>query len=74
VHPHVDALLVKARQVPADQVEQTLQKEHIALDAPVVLLCENGENSAAVADRLEAIGYDQVYVVAGGVDGLLSEL
>lgn len=74
VHPHVDALLAKARPLRADQVEKVMQTEQISLDAPIVLLCETGDTSTAVAERLESIGYDQVYVVAGGVAGLLSEL
>ena len=43
------------------------------LDRPLVLLSQDGSVSEQVAAQLEAGGYRNVYVVAGGVVGLLSE-
>ncbi len=63
-----------ARPTPPEQVEEFLTKESGPKDRPILLMCENGKISAATADRLESAGYANVYIVAGGVDGLLSEL
>ena len=43
-------------------------------DRPVVLLCEAGKTSTSLAQELETQGFSNVYVVAGGYEGLLLEL
>ena len=63
-----------ATPIKAHEVQQHLQK--IAADKikPVLLLSEDEVIASAVARDLEAAGYTNVYIVAGGVAGLLSEL
>ncbi|MBX3020848.1 MAG: rhodanese-like domain-containing protein [Bdellovibrionales bacterium] len=74
VTPHIDRLLMKAEHVRVNEAEARLGKIVPDKSAPVVLLCENGKTSRDLAHRLESAGYANVYVVSGGVEGLLSEL
>lgn len=67
-------LFEKAVAVAAGEVSAYLQKQNIAKEMPLILVCEEGRLSEKTAQALEASGYQQVYVVAGGVKGLLSEL
>ena len=43
-------------------------------DKPVLLVSEDESGSSAVARDLEAAGFTNVYIIAGGVEGLVSEL
>lgn len=74
VHPQIDGLLKKSVAVKADEAEAHLSKSLPDKNQPVVLIDESGERSEALARRLETAGYTNVYVVTGGVAGLLSEL
>lgn len=68
----VDHLLRRA--VPANEVQVEAQLASLPKSAPVLLIDENGKTAVAFGRRLEAAGFEQVYVVAGGVEGLLAEL
>lgn len=46
----------------------------ISKHQPILLICENGKLAEKAARDLEVTGYSNVYIVAGGVLGLLSEL
>jgi rhodanese-related sulfurtransferase len=72
VHKHIDILLKKATAERPAHLPAHLKAADKA--APVVLVCENGKTSEACARDLEAAGFTNVYVIAGGVEGLLSEL
>jgi rhodanese-related sulfurtransferase len=72
--PTLAALFSRAVRVEPPEVERYLQSQGVELDSPVVLLCADGVLSTGVAERLESLGYANVYVVAGGMGGLLSEL
>lgn len=74
IHPGVDRLLKQARRWTREEAIREIGSGAIPAQVPVVLLCQDGSVSAAVAKELEAAGHNQVYVVAGGVVGLLSEL
>lgn len=41
---------------------------------PVLLIGQDEREAAVVACDLEAAGFTNVYIIAGGVDGLVSEL
>lgn len=43
-------------------------------DKPVLLVSEDESESSAVGRDLEAAGFTNVYIIAGGVAGLVSEL
>ncbi|MGE4132034.1 MAG: rhodanese-like domain-containing protein [Bdellovibrionales bacterium] len=68
----LDQLLSKANTVQEQEIEAELSKLS-ARDFPIVLLCEDGRRSSQLAQQLEKKGYVNVYVVAGGVVGLLAE-
>lgn len=67
----VDSLLRRA--VVASPAEVEAQLKAVPKSAPVLLLDEDGRTSREFARRLEGQGFEQVYVVAGGVEGLLAE-
>lgn len=54
-----------ARHVPLAQVESRL--EEIPRDRPVVLHCALGSRSALAAKRLQALGFENVHDMAGGM-------
>lgn len=72
VSSHIDNLLMRSTLVAPEKAESHLKDAD--KEEPVVLVCEDGNTSMEVARRLEAAGFDNVYVVSGGVAGLLSEL
>jgi rhodanese-related sulfurtransferase len=73
--PHeIDRCLKVAQAVASAEVEKFLTDEGGAKDRPILLVCESGVTSSKLAEKLEATGFTNVYVVAGGVEGLLSEL
>ncbi|MGZ3722206.1 MAG: rhodanese-like domain-containing protein [Bdellovibrionales bacterium] len=72
--PVLELVLSRALRLGVKSLEDYLKKENLIKDAPVILLSENGIAAQAASKRLEAAGYTNVYVIEGGVDGLLSEL
>ncbi len=72
-HPNVDRLLEKAAAVARADVQKYLIEQKAPKGKPIVLVCGDGKNSAHVARDLETAGFEQIYVVAGGVKGLVSE-
>jgi rhodanese-related sulfurtransferase len=74
VPPALAAILVRAEKVGAAQVEDYLKEKIPAKEAPVILLSEDGRSAQTLAAKLESAGYTNIYVVEGGVAGLLSEL
>lgn len=60
--------------VHVDQSRNYLVMHKIPLETPIILIDENGERSKIEARELELTGYKQIYTVAEGVLGLLSEL
>lgn len=72
--PAIDNYLTKAKPIDAQKLHAHLKEQNTPKEFPVLVVCENGETSAEVARELEAAGYGNIYVVTGGVAGLLSEL
>lgn len=79
VHPQsvansrVEAVLSTATVVSANHLRGYLDTREARQDDPIVLLCEDARLSARLGAELEAAGYQQVYIVDGGLDGLLRE-
>lgn len=67
------ALLKEAAPVDPEKVQSYLNENQIPISSPVVLLCEDGQISQKVARKLESSGFQNVYVVARGLTGLVSE-
>lgn len=71
--PRVQAILATATVVSKTQVVDHLKNVKCGSDDPVVLLCEDGRLSHTVANELDSSGFKQIYLVEGGLDGLLRE-
>lgn len=69
----VQAVLTHASVVRSAEIKNHLQATHAQKTDPIVLLCEDGRLSASVGDLLDGAGYQQIYIVEGGLDGLLRE-
>ena len=69
----IQEMLRTAIPLKAELVEAYLETAKIAKEFPVVLLCEHGWESRLCAQRLEASGHSNIYVVSGGTEALLSE-
>lgn len=59
--------LPHARNVPAEKIADR-QKE-LKKDKPLILVCATGATAGKVAAQLRASGYNEVYVLAGGLAG-----
>lgn len=69
----VQSVLSHATPVRALDVPNHLQNLSTRVDEPIILLCEDGRLSSGIAADLESAGFTQVYIVDGGLDGLLRE-
>lgn len=54
-----------ARSAPADKLEE--RTRDIKKDKPLIVLCASGSRAGRVAAQLRAIGFGEVYVLAGGL-------
>lgn len=70
----VDPLLARAMPIEPADLHDHLKAQNTPLEFPILLVCEDGRTSAEKARELEAAGFGNIYVVTGGVTGLLSEL
>lgn len=71
--PGLDRLIANAAHVKPSELVHQIQVDKLPLDFPIILLCETGQESNALAEKLESNGFTNVYVIEGGVEGLLSE-
>lgn len=55
-----------SRLIPMDEIPARLHE--IDRDKPAILVCRSGARSERVAQYLRALGYDQVYNLAGGLE------
>ncbi len=69
----VQNVLSHATVVPASEVQNHLKRLQANPGDPLVLVCEDGRLSNGLATELETAGFKQVYIVEGGLDGLLRE-
>ena len=58
--------------IPADQVFVPENLERIPTDKPVMIVCKSGTRATAIGTSLRHIGFDNVYILAGGFQGLAS--
>lgn len=71
--PRIESILAHATVVAGSQALSHLRNTDCRADDPIVLLCEDGRLSHSVGTELESAGFRQIYVVEGGLDGLLHE-
>ena len=59
--------LPSARQVEADEIGAKIAQVAKNKSTPVLLVCQNGQQSQKAARAVEAAGYAEVHVLQGGV-------
>ena len=74
VPPELDLILSRGIKLGGSSVADYLASEKLPKDAPVILLSEDGKIAQSLSAKLESLGFNNIYVIVGGVEGLLSEL
>lgn len=69
----VQACMNTAQVVQAPFLKEHLKNFKVGTHEPIILVCEDGRLSLSKAEELQKKGFEQVYVVEGGTDGLLRE-
>jgi len=69
--PLLSRFLVGSRLIVGAAVLEELHALGVASDAPIVLICENGLKSVAVATVLAQNSFINVFVVENGIAGLI---
>lgn len=67
------AHILNAVHVPSSQVESGNQRLLKHRDRPVLVYCKNGQLSPQVATRLTKMGFEQVYLLKGGLAQWLAD-
>lgn len=67
-----DGKIPESVNIPMGDVEDRLSE--LPTDRDIVVICHVGARSAYVARKLNALGYDRVVNLGGGMDGWLEEL
>lgn len=68
--PGAHPLLTGSQVVEPEAVVETVKGYGVDGSFPIVLICENGSKSVAVAEELERNSFINVFVVEGGVRSL----
>src|SRR4051794_26992818 len=68
----LNAILSRAVKIKAGQVATYLKDKSPSKEAPVILLSEDGRSAQALAATLESASYTNIYVIEGGVAGLVA--
>lgn len=67
-------ILSVAIKISADKIEQHLRELKTQHDFPLVLLCDEGVHSTQVGLRLQTLGFNNIYIVEGGLTSLELEI
>ena len=60
--------IINARNLPVNRIEERRQELGKPSDKPLLLYCALGSVAPTVTDKLKAMGYQQVYVLKGGIN------
>ena len=60
--------------IPLSELFQADQLAKLPDDRPIVIFCKSGVRATAAATALRDIGFEQVYVLKGGFEGLITYL
>jgi rhodanese-related sulfurtransferase len=63
----------RLQDMPPHDVVAQLQSQGVAAGDAIILLCEDGEKSEAIAEALDRAGFLNVFLVRGGWEKLLEE-
>ncbi len=58
--------------VPVDKVFKSEHLDKIPADKPVMVICKSGARATAVGTALRSLGFNDVYILKGGLEGLSS--
>ena len=58
--------------IPANEVFQKENLKRIPTDKPVMIICKSGARATAIGTALRHVGFDNVYILKGGFQGLSS--
>jgi rhodanese-related sulfurtransferase len=58
--------------IPTSEVFDPENLKRIPRDRPVIIVCKSGARATAVGTSLRHIGFDNVYILKGGFQGLAS--
>lgn len=64
--------IINAQSVAQAEVENMLKKLKKSSDAPILLVCQTGQQSGIVGARLKKQGFTEVICLAGGMNAWLS--
>ena len=57
--------LPNERNLPADKVKERVSE--LKKDKPLIVVCANGRNAGTVAAQLRSSGFNEVFVLGGGL-------
>lgn len=60
--------ILNAQNVAQAEVENTLKQLKKSFDAPILLVCQTGQQSVLVGSRLKKQGFTEVVCLAGGIN------
>lgn len=60
--------------IPVDQVFAKENLSRLPTDRPIVVICKSGDRATAVGTALRHTGFDNAYILKGGISGLSSYL
>lgn len=60
--------------IPLNELFQEDQLAKLPEDQPIVVLCKSGTRATAAATALRDVGFEQTYVLKGGLKGLITYL
>lgn len=59
--------IAKARNIPSDQIEQSMNKLAALKQKPIIVVCERGQSAMTVANKLRKNGFENVRTLSGGM-------
>ncbi len=60
--------------IPVDQLFEKENLDRLPTDRPIVVVCKSGTRATAVATALRHTGFDNTYILKGGISGLSNYL
>jgi rhodanese-related sulfurtransferase len=68
----VSLSLTNSIRIPMDQLFEPMNLKKIPMDKPVVIICKSGGRATAAGISLRHIGFNNVQILSGGIQGLSS--
>ena len=62
--------LPNSLKIPTNEIFQKENLDRLPTDKPMMIVCKSGARATAVGTALRSIGFDNVYILKGGFQGL----